>query len=99
MICIKIHNSYRSVVALCDSELLGRRFEEGKRELFLRENFYKEEEKDLDTIVSIIKNQMREDAIFNIVGEESINAALKAGLITERNIDSIDNIPFTMTFL
>ena len=26
---IKVHKSYRTVVALCDSEILGKKFEEG----------------------------------------------------------------------
>ena len=37
---IKVHNSYRSVVAVADSDLLGKRFEEGIKQLDVRENFY-----------------------------------------------------------
>ncbi len=39
---LKIHKSYRNVVALCDAELIGKKFEEGNMQLYLRENFYKD---------------------------------------------------------
>ena len=41
---VKIHNSYRKVVAVCDSDIIGKRFDEGKRQLDIRENFYKGDE-------------------------------------------------------
>ena len=40
---IKIHRSYRNVVAICDAEILGKKFEEGKRVLDVRESFYNNE--------------------------------------------------------
>ena len=40
-----------------------------------------------------------EDATFNIVGAESINVALKAGLITKESIGKIDNVPFALKLI
>jgi len=99
MISIKIHKTYRSVVAVCDSDLIGKKFEEGIRQLDLRENFYKEQELDKEKAVQIIQQQANEDATFNIVGKKSIQAAIKAGIITEKDVDTIQNIPFTLTLL
>ena len=38
---LKIHESYRKVVALADADIMGKIFEEGKKQLEVRENFYK----------------------------------------------------------
>ena len=99
MISIKIHKTYRSVVAICDSDLIGEKFEEGIRQLDLRENFYKEQELDEEKAIQIIQQQANEDATFNIVGKESIQAAIKAGVVTEKDVDTIQDIPFTLTLL
>ena len=41
---IRVIKSYRDVVALCDSELLGKKFEEGDFQLDIKESFYKGDE-------------------------------------------------------
>lgn len=96
MISIKIHNSYRTVVAVCDSDLIGKKFEEGKRQLDLRANFYEEEKLSYEEIVNLMEGQAENDATFNIVGEKSIKAALEAGIINTDSIDKIAGIPFTL---
>jgi uncharacterized protein len=96
---IKIHKSYRPVVALCDSELIGKKFEEEIKQLDLRENFYKGDELSEEKIEEILINQSREDATFNIVGEKSIALALKAGIINEEAIGKISNIPYALKLL
>ena len=50
---IKIHKSYRDVVAICDSELLGEKFEEGERILEVRESFFNGEEKNEEGIKKV----------------------------------------------
>lgn len=99
MISIKIHRSYRSVVAVCDVSLLGKKFEEGKRQLDLKESFYKDKEVSLEDAIKIMQFQAREDATFNIVGEESIKAAIEAGVIAEKQVDKISEIPFALTLV
>jgi hypothetical protein len=84
---------------MCDSNLIGKKFEEGKRQLDLRENFYKEKEIDKAEAIRILEFQTREDATFNIVGEESINAAIESGVISKDEVDKIDNIPFALTLI
>jgi hypothetical protein len=97
MISIKIHRTYRTVVAICDSDLIGKKFEEGIRQLDLRENFYKEKESSQDEAIKLIKKEALEDATFNIVGKESIQAAVKAGLINEKDVGKIKGIPLILT--
>ena len=93
---IKIHESYRKVVALCDSELIGKKFEEGKMQLDVRENFYKGEEIGEEEIVQTLSDLRADDATFTIVGKASINAALEAGIIGEGNVGRINGIPFAL---
>lgn len=93
---MNIIKSYRDVVVICDKELLGKKFEEGKFQLDIKENFYKGKEVNEEAIIEIIKKMSAEDATFNIVGEKSINSALKAGIISTEEIRKIKGVPFTM---
>ena len=93
---IKIHKSCRTVVALCDSELLGKKFEEGKRQLDVRENFYKGDKVNEEQAINILRIQAMEDATFNIAGKKSVDSALKAGIITKKGIAKIKDIPFAL---
>ena len=96
---IKIHESYRNVVALCDSNLLGRKFEEGKFQLKIKENFFKGQEVNETEAVKTLQAQSEEDATFNIVGKKSTKAAIKAGIITKENIMKIQGVPLALTLL
>ena len=96
---LKIHNSYRDVVALVDSNLLGKRFEEGKRQLEIKDHFFKGEEITREKAMMILQTQLREDATFNIVGEESIACAIEAGVIDEDSITTIQGIPFSLKLI
>ncbi len=96
---IKIHKSYRNVVAVCDSNLIGKKFEQGNFQLDIRENFYKGEELDTEQTIKLIQNQAQEDATFNIVGKESIEIAIKAGIIDTDSVSTIQDIPFTLVLV
>jgi len=93
---VNIIKSYRDVVAVCDKELLGKKFEEGKFQLDIKENFYKGQEANEETIIEIMKKMSEEDATFNITGKKSINTALKAGIISIGEVGKIKEIPFAM---
>jgi len=96
---LKIHKSYRHVVAICDKELIGKKLEEGKRQLEIREFFFKGNEVSEEECLRIISLEIMEDATFNIVGQKSINTAIKAGIITSDSISHIQGIPFALTLL
>jgi len=97
---IKIINSYRTIVAVADDDLIGKKFEEGGLQLDVKENFYKSEKKFSEKeALEIIQDMMKEDATFNIVGEKSIRVALKSGVIDEETIRKVDGIPFALVLL
>lgn len=98
-ISIKLHKSYRTVASACDLDLIGKKFEEGKMQLNITENFFKGAEFNENEAILLMQEQNREDATFNIVGKETINAALKAEIITEKDIIYIQEIPFALKLL
>jgi len=96
---VKIHKSYRDIVAICDSSLVGKKFEQDKKTLEISKNFFLGDELSEEQVLEIIKNYSREDATFNIVGENSIKLTLKAGIISESGIKLGQNIPFALVLL
>ena len=96
---VKIHSSYRNVVAICDSNLIGKSFEEGIKCLSITPNFFQGEEKTEKEVLEIIERGSDEDYTFNIVGKESIALALKAGIIKEEGITRIQGIPAALVLL
>lgn len=95
---IKIHKSYRDVVAICDKELLGKKFEQGDMQIEIS-SFFDGEHKTEPEVLEIIKNASSEDVSFNIVGKKSIKTALKAGIISKEGIKTIQGIPMALTLL
>ncbi len=102
---IKIHKTYRDVVAICDSDLIGKRFESqasddlGKFQLDIKESFFKGEKTSEEQAIQIIKKMSIEDATFNIVGEKSVSTALKAGIINEKGVKKIGGVPFALVLM
>ena len=96
---IKIIKSQRNIVAVCDSELIGKKFEEGKLQLDVKESFFKGEEVDEERAIEIMEKEAEEDSTFYIAGEKSIHAALEAGVISEEGIVKIQGIPVSLVLL
>ena len=96
---INVIKSYRTVVAVCDKELLGKRFEEGILQLDVKESFYKGKEASEEEVLETLKKFSYEDATFNIVGPESVSVAIKAKVILEENVGEIDSIPFALVLV
>jgi hypothetical protein len=93
---IKVHKASRFVVAVCDSDLIGRSFEEDKRQLNLAGKFFLGEEKSEEESRRLLDFYRKEDACFNIVGRKSCEVAIKAGLIQKEEISAIQGIPFVL---
>ncbi|MFA5855764.1 MAG: DUF424 family protein [Candidatus Pacearchaeota archaeon] len=96
---IKIHDAYRRIVALCDSDLIGKTFTEGNRQIKIHEHFFKGEERSYEEILELLIDMEKEDATFNIVGKDSVNAALDAGIITKEGIIEIEGIPIALVLM
>lgn len=88
---IKIHKAGpdREVVALCDKELIGKKFSEGNIEIIASEKFYKGEELPEDKMAEILKNAKN----VNIFGKKSIAFAIKLGVISSENVIMIQGVP------
>ncbi len=93
---IKIHEAYRRIVALCDTNLIGKTFSEGIKRIEIKPNFFKGEEKSKKQVLEILKNLEKEDATFNIIGKESVQTALEAGIISKQGVIHIDKIPIAL---
>lgn len=93
---LKVIEAYRDVVALCDENLIGKKFNEDKFQLDVKESFFKEDEISEEKAIEVLKDMQKEDATFNIVGKESTTTAIKAGVISERDIQKIEGIPFAI---
>ncbi|MBS3078681.1 DUF424 family protein [Candidatus Pacearchaeota archaeon] len=96
---VKIHEAYRIVVAVCDTELLGKYFSEGIKQIDIKEGFFKGEEKNFKETVELLIELNKEDATFNIIGQESVKAALEAKIISPEGIITIDNIPVALVLM
>ncbi|MBW3018604.1 DUF424 family protein [Candidatus Woesearchaeota archaeon] len=88
---VKIHHKDgRTVVAVCDSDLIDSVFEEGNTQLDLTKDFYKGDVyEDAQAIGDIIRNA---DCV-NIVGEKAVKLALNEGVLEEGHIKTIGGIP------
>ena len=88
MIFVKIHKGPTEVVAISDKELIGKVFSEGKYELRISEFFYKGKEVNEDEAKEIMMNANN----LNIVGERSVNIAIRLGLVNEKNVLNIGGV-------
>lgn len=96
---VKIHNATRYVVAICDDEVFDKKFEEGMQGLDMTGTFFKGDFKTEEEVEEIMKNMVREDASFNVVGEKSCQIAVKTGLVEKEGIFRIAGIPIALTLL
>ena len=101
MIQIKIHEAYRKIVSAADASLIGQKFidEKSNLQLDIKESFYGGESVEEPKAIRIMKAEASDDATFNIVGEQSIQAALKAGIIEKSGIMKIKGIPHALGLL
>lgn len=87
---VKIHKRKdRTVIAVCDSDLVGRKFSEGDRQLDLTSDFYKGEERDEKDIGDLIRNA----DIVNLVGKNAVKIGLQEEVITQDHVITISGIP------
>jgi hypothetical protein len=96
---VKIHSSYRATVAICDSEILGKTFEEGIKSITINPHFFQGEEKSDLEVLEIMEKGSYEDYTFNIVGHESVKLALRAGLVKPEGIIKIQGVPIALVLL
>lgn len=67
------------LVAVCDSGILGKTFENGRVSLTVSEDFYAGEDVDADTVVDSLSRA----TVANIVGVEAVSLAVENGFVDE----------------
>lgn len=98
-ILIKVHETYREVIAVCDSDLVGKKFEEGKVQLEINEAFFSGKELNEDDAIALIKEKLAEDACFNFVGKNAVEVGIKAGAVDKDYIMKVQGIPYAMVLV
>ena len=98
-ILLKVHESYRWVVAVCDKDVFGRKLVEGKRVLDVSGEFFNGKEMSDEEIEAEIVRCNREDATFNFVGKDSVSLAKELEIVTDEGVIDIDGIPFGLVLM
>lgn len=87
---ISIHETNgKKIIAISDSDIIGKKFEEGKRQLDLTADFYKGKEKTEEEIIQMLKGAY----IIQFTGEKSVVFGIKTKIIEKENIIKISGIP------
>ena len=96
MIFLKEHvvNGKKSV-AVCDANLLGKKFEQEDMQLDLTGSYYKGEETSEGKIIESLKDALSA----NFVGKESVGIAIKNSLIKKENVMTIAKVPYAQFFV
>lgn len=112
-VLIKVHESYRMVVAVCDKDVFGRKLKESKvesrksevggkgvgRVLDVGGAFFRGKEfNEIEARDEIVRCS-REDATFNFVGKESVGIAKDLGIVKDEGVIEIDGVPFALVLM
>jgi uncharacterized protein len=92
MISFKEHED--GVAALADSNLIGKKFEEGVLVLDVNEKFYKGEDVSKEKIVKVLT----EYSNINLVGEQVIKIAVEEGFISQQDVKTIQGVPHVQIY-
>ena len=77
------------IVAVCDKEIIGKKFQEGELRLMLEISFYKGAE----ASENVIKEALSSATIANIAGKKAIACAIECGCVDPDTVIFIDGIP------
>jgi len=70
------------LVAVCDSDIVGKTFREGELKIEVKEGFYG----DTEFCEEEVKNALKKATIANITGKKAVNLAIKIGIIDKKNV-------------
>jgi hypothetical protein len=77
------------VIGACDEELLGKRFTEGKFQIDVTKKFYEGERISIKTLERFLLDA----TIANLVGRQTVECAMRLGLVNPECILKIKDIP------
>jgi len=95
MILAKEHVSDQgmTILALCDGDLLGKRFEENRHQIDCTSSFYR----GVESTKEEIKNAIKHIQQVNAVGKEAIGLLKELGLV--EHVITIDGIPHAQSVI
>ena len=85
----KYETERQLIVAVCDKDIIGKKFQEGELTLKLEPSFYKGQ----DASESEIKEALLCATIANIAGEKAIACAVECGCVEPDTVIFIEGIP------
>jgi hypothetical protein len=85
----KYNTEEQLIVAVCDENIIGKKFREGELVLKLEESFYKGDNACKEEVIDALGSA----TIANIAGERSIECAIECGCIDPDTILYIEGIP------
>ncbi|MBU1245998.1 MAG: DUF424 family protein [Nanoarchaeota archaeon] len=92
---VKFHiKGDRTVVAICDKDLIGKTLEDKKQCIEITERFYKGEKKTEKEVAVILQ----EATNINIIGKKSIALAIKQGVLDKEAVRKIKRIPHAQIY-
>jgi len=95
MIYVKIHKSRdRTIIAICDKDLIGKKIKTKDLEIDVTERFYKGEELTEKEIIKLLK----EAENINILGKESVDFAIKNKIIRKDSVILIKDVPHAQVY-
>ncbi|MEK6938637.1 MAG: DUF424 family protein [Nanoarchaeota archaeon] len=77
------------ILVVTDADILGKKHEEGKKQLDLENKFYQGEEKDEKQVLELFQ----EAYILHLTGIRAVGLALKEGLVEKGKVITIKGIP------
>ncbi len=99
IVLIKVHEHYRKVVAVCDPELVGKKFEQDNLQLNVSEFFYQGKEYNEEKALKFLEAARQDDACFNFVGKNAIELGAKAGVISKKCVLIVQGVPHALGLL
>jgi hypothetical protein len=88
--CVNLKKIGRNVVlAMCDSEILGKTLREGKIVFHVKEEFYDGGRVTIDEAVDMIRNC----TIVNMVGKKCVEKAIARGYVHPQAVLNIEGVP------
>lgn len=95
-VLVKVHKSYRWVVAVCDEDVFGRKLIEDNRVLDVSGVFFEGKAMSDKDAKAEIARCADEDATFNFVGEKSVGLAKQLGFVKSEGVMEIEGVPFAL---
>ncbi len=93
----KIYNTpgNRLMVAVCDKDLLGKKFAEKGLQLDLSTGFYDGKVLPEKEIVELMKRSH----VINVVGKRSVKLAVQSGVVDKANVKKVCAVPHAQSFV